>query len=77
MNSKTNGMKNKDIHMKYNPNQIYNISNSPVNQSSYIHHQKQYSDYQVISPSQNKNEKIISNLENTFSFFKYSFDLEK
>ena len=59
MNSKTNGMKNKDIHMKYNPNQIYNISNSPVNQSSYIHHQKQYSDYQVISPSQNKNEKII------------------
>ena len=59
MNSKTNGMKNKDILRKYNPQQIYNISNSPVNQSSYIHHQKQYSDYQVVSPSQNKNEKII------------------
>ena len=54
MNSKTNGRKNIDIHMKYHPNQIYNMSNSPVNQSSYINHQKQYSDYQVISPIHSK-----------------------
>ena len=59
MNPKTNGMKNLDIHMKYHPNQIYNVSSSPNNQSSYMHHQKQFSDYQLISPGQNKNEKII------------------
>ena len=59
MNSKTNGRKNIDIHMKFHPNQIYNMSNSPVNQSSYLNHQKQYSDFQLISPINTKNEKII------------------
>ena len=59
MNSKTNGRKNIDIHMKFHPNQIVNMSNSPVNQSSYLNHQKQYSDFQLISPINTKNEKII------------------
>ena len=59
MNPKANGIKNLDIHMKYHPNQIYNVSSSPNNQSPYIHHHKQFSDYQLISPGQNKNEKII------------------
>ena len=45
--------------MKYRPKRIYQVPNSPNNQSSLIHHQKQYSDYHVISPNQNKNEKII------------------
>ena len=33
--------------------------NSPKNMSSQVYHQKQYSDYQIISPDQNQNEKII------------------
>ena len=45
--------------MKFHPNQIYNMSNSPVNQSSYLNPQKQYSDFQLISPINTKNEKII------------------
>ena len=59
MNTKTNGIHKKDIQMKYKAKRMYQIPNSPKNKSSLIHHQKQYSDYHAINPSQNQNEKII------------------
>ena len=59
MNPKTNGIHKKNIQMKYKAKRMYQIPNSPKNQSSLIHHQKQYSDYHAIEPNQNQNEKII------------------
>ena len=59
MNPRTNGIHKKDIQMKYKTKRMYQIPNSPKNKSSLIHHQKQYSDYHVINPNQNQNEKII------------------
>ena len=59
MNHKTNGINKPDIQMNYRPQRIYNSGNSPNNKSSMVYHQKQYSDYQIISPNQNQNEKII------------------
>ena len=59
MNQKTNAINYPDIQMKYRPKGFYQALNSPKNKSSLISHQKQYSDYQVISPNQNKNEKIL------------------
>ena len=59
MNHKTKGINKQDIQMKYRPKRIYQGMNSPKNMSSQVYHQKQYSDYQIISPDQNQNEKII------------------
>ena len=59
MNPKTNGINNPDIQMKYRPKKIYPSGNSPKNILSKAYHQKQYSDYQMITPEQRDNEKII------------------
>ena len=59
MKSKAYGMKNIDINMKHRPKQLYNVSRSPNNQSSYILNQNKFSDFKVMSPPNNKNEKII------------------
>ena len=59
MNHKTNGINQTEIQMKYRTKGKFPIGTPPNNNSSQIYHQKQYSDYEVGGPEQNKNEKII------------------
>ena len=59
MNQKTKALNYPVIQMKYSPKNIYQSGNSPHNISSKVYHQKQFSNYQIISPDKKNNEKII------------------